>query len=179
MKLRPHHLLCTQGYSGKGYNEGFVENMTAITNYLRSDESVSVEIVLSTDDIFSKCPKMLGVDFCEDNDKIKRFDKKVLMLFMERTPKVITMFKNISPQSILVGFKLLDSVPHDTLINTGLRVLQENKCSFVLANDLKDISENNHVGYLINSDMSFTKHDTKKEIASAIVDKAIAKVRGI
>ena len=25
--LRPHHLLCTQGYSGHGYSEAFVEHM--------------------------------------------------------------------------------------------------------------------------------------------------------
>ena len=25
--LRPHHLLCTQGYSGKGYDENFVAHM--------------------------------------------------------------------------------------------------------------------------------------------------------
>lgn len=81
MKLRPHHLLCTQGYSGKGYDEDFVQNMTAITRCLRSDTTSVVEIVFSTDDICNKCPKMLGVDLCEDNDKVKRFDKKVVDYF--------------------------------------------------------------------------------------------------
>ncbi|MDD7224175.1 MAG: DUF1284 domain-containing protein, partial [Lachnospiraceae bacterium] len=31
--LRPHHLLCTQGYSGKGYSDDFVENMDKIVDY--------------------------------------------------------------------------------------------------------------------------------------------------
>jgi len=77
MKLRPHHLLCTQGYSGKGYDEDFVRNMTAITNYLRNDENAVVDIVFSTDDICAKCPRMLGIDLCKDNAKVKLLDKKV------------------------------------------------------------------------------------------------------
>ena len=55
--------------------------MTVITNRLRSGEDVAVDIVFSTDDICSKCPKMLGVDLCEDNEKVKRFDKKVISYF--------------------------------------------------------------------------------------------------
>ena len=81
MKLRPHHLLCTQGYSGKGYSDEFVENMTAITNLLRSGEDVPIELVFSTDDICAKCPSMLGIDLCEDNEKVNRLDKKVVDYF--------------------------------------------------------------------------------------------------
>lgn len=81
MKLRPHHLLCTQGYSGNGYSSGFVEKMTAITTYLRNDTNALVEIVFSTDDICSKCPNMIGTDLCEDNGKVKCIDKKVIDYF--------------------------------------------------------------------------------------------------
>jgi len=81
MKLRPHHLLCTQGYSGRGYNSDFVENMTAITTYLRNDDNPVVEIVFSTDDICGKCPRMMGEDLCENNEKVKRFDRKVVSYF--------------------------------------------------------------------------------------------------
>lgn len=81
VKLRPHHLLCTQGYSGKGYNDDFIENMTTITNRLRCGENAVADIVFSTDDICGKCPKMLGVDLCENNDKVKNFDRKVITYF--------------------------------------------------------------------------------------------------
>ena len=77
MKLRPHHLLCTQGYSGKGYNNDFVQNMTDITTRLRNETNTVIEIVLSTDDICSKCPSMIDVDLCKDNDEIKQRDKKI------------------------------------------------------------------------------------------------------
>lgn len=77
MKLRPHHLLCTQGYGGKGYNDEFVRNMDAITNWLRSEENAVIDIVFSTDDICAECPRMMGAGYCRDNDKVKSIDEKV------------------------------------------------------------------------------------------------------
>ena len=81
MRLRPHHLLCTQGYSGKGYSPAFVENMNAITAILRTNPETPVDIVFSTDDICAHCPKKLGEDSCERNDKVKRIDQKVIGYF--------------------------------------------------------------------------------------------------
>jgi len=81
MKLRPHHLLCTQGYAGNGYNDAFVQNMTAITNHLRTEANATIEIVFSTDDICTQCPSMLGNNLCKDNAKVKLLDKKVIDYF--------------------------------------------------------------------------------------------------
>jgi len=81
MKLRPHHLLCTQGYSGKGYDNDFVENMTAITTHLRNEANAVVEIVFSSDDICRKCPQMTKDNLCESNEKVIRYDKKVEFYF--------------------------------------------------------------------------------------------------
>lgn len=81
MMLRPHHLLCTQGYSGKGYSDAFVQNMTAITNRLRNEVDVVVNIIFSTDDICAKCPKMIDTGLCKDNDKVESFDKKLIDYF--------------------------------------------------------------------------------------------------
>ncbi|MCL2857292.1 MAG: DUF1284 domain-containing protein [Oscillospiraceae bacterium] len=78
MRLRPHHLLCTQGFSGKGYSPEFVENMRAIVNTLRSNPDTVIEVVFSTDDICECCPKMLGENLCEVNDKVNRLDQKVI-----------------------------------------------------------------------------------------------------
>ena len=46
IKLRPHHLLCTQGYSGKGYSREFVENMTEIVKSIKN-EKVQVQLIFS------------------------------------------------------------------------------------------------------------------------------------
>lgn len=81
MKLRPHHLLCTQSFNGKGYSKSFVENMTAITNQLRNEPDIKIDIVFSTDDICSCCPNMADTDLCKTNDKVKRYDQKVVDYF--------------------------------------------------------------------------------------------------
>lgn len=81
MRLRPHHLLCTQGYSGKGYSSDFVLNMTAVTNRLRKETNVVIDIVFSTDDICEKCPNKLGTDLCRDQAKVKCFDRKIIDYF--------------------------------------------------------------------------------------------------
>jgi len=101
-------------------------------------------------------------------------DMEDMLIFMERTPKIISLFQSLSPQSTLVGFKLLDNVPPDKLIETGFRILLQNKCSFVLANDLRDITSGQHIGYLIDRKKNYTRFSTKADIANAIVSAAIS-----
>lgn len=81
IKLRPHHLLCTQGYSGKGYSEEFVENMNQITRELRSGRPVKIQLVFFTDDLCTCCPHKLDEDVCDTNEKVKRFDRKMIEYF--------------------------------------------------------------------------------------------------
>ena len=81
MDLRPHHLLCTQGYSGKGYDDAFVENMNRVTQILRGGEPVKIHLTCSTDDLCARCPHMLGTDLCSTNEKVKRYDRKVMEYF--------------------------------------------------------------------------------------------------
>ena len=56
MVMRPHHLLCTQGYSGKGYSPEFVRNMDSWVEKLRNREGFRVRITFSTDSLCSCCP---------------------------------------------------------------------------------------------------------------------------
>ena len=72
--MRPHHLLCTQGYSGKGYSDNFVRNMTEIVTVLRSDPNAMVNIRFTTDDLCRCCPAKLTDGVCKDDDKVLRYD---------------------------------------------------------------------------------------------------------
>lgn len=81
MKLRPHHLLCTQGYSGKGYNETFVDNMNRLVKKLRSEERTDIELVFGTDDLCDSCPNKNANDTCETNGKVTSIDQKVIDYF--------------------------------------------------------------------------------------------------
>lgn len=79
IKLRPHHLLCTQGYSGKGYSKEFVENMTEIVKLIKN-EKVQVQLIFSEDDICSKCPNLSENNICK-SDTVNIIDNKVIKYF--------------------------------------------------------------------------------------------------
>ncbi len=92
-----------------------------------------------------------------------------LIIVMKKTPKVISIIKPLQADTILVGFKLLSNVSLDTLIDIGYSLLQKNSCDLVLANDMTQITNDKHVGYLISCDKSFERFETKTQIAEAIV----------
>ncbi len=91
------------------------------------------------------------------------------ILALKQTPKLIGMIKPLQSETILVGFKLLDDVPKEELLDVAHRLLQKNSCDFVLANDLSQIRGEHHVGYLLSPDKSYIRCETKSEIAEAIV----------
>ena len=78
IKLRPHHLLCTQGYAGFGYSDEFVSNMDKVTKLLRSDRNAKVEIVFSTDSLCAYCPSKVSDGICKSDSKVLKYDKGVI-----------------------------------------------------------------------------------------------------
>ena len=102
-----------------------------------------------------------------------------LISHMKRSPKVISCIKEVSPESILVGFKLLSGVPHEELIDVGYRLLQKNNCDFVMANDLREIGNGFHKGYLIHRDKTYDSMNTNEEIAAMIVRRVLEEKEGL
>jgi phosphopantothenate-cysteine ligase len=72
----------------------------------------------------------------------------------------------------------LDHVSHEALIDAAYELLKQNKCDFVLANDLRDITERGHVGYLISADKRCQRLNTKGEIAEAIAEAVLKQKNG-
>ena len=100
-----------------------------------------------------------------------------LVIHMKRSPKVISSIKKLSPESTLVGFKLLSGVPHEELIAVGRGLMEKNDCDFVLANDLKEIGRDHHRGYLIHRDGEYDTMETNEEIADMIARRIMEKER--
>ena len=116
-----------------------------------------------------------AVSNCKNKYNSKKISSEIenLIVCLERTPKIIEIFKKLQPDTVLVGFKLLVDVDEDSLINAAKNLMIKNKCDFVLANDAKNVNENQHIGFLIGADNSAMRLNTKDEIARAIAESVI------
>ncbi len=77
MKLRPHHVLCIQKFTGHGYDETFTERMTKLVDSLRSSPDTVVTLVPVCDDVCGYCPNNCG-GRCRSHDKVERMDREVM-----------------------------------------------------------------------------------------------------
>ena len=71
-------------------------------------------------------------------NKISSYEDN-LVIVLKPTPKIISIIKNLSPSTYLVGFKLLDGVSKEELIEVAKRLQNKNNCDLVVANDLSNI----------------------------------------
>ncbi|MFC3932276.1 phosphopantothenate--cysteine ligase [Streptococcus dentapri] len=92
------------------------------------------------------------------------------VLFLTKTPKVISQIVEWNPNIKLIGFKLLVDVPHEELIEVARESLIKNKADYILANDLKDIQAHQHIGYLVSKTEEI-RANTKEDIAQLILER--------
>ena len=90
------------------------------------------------------------------------------VLFLKQTPKIISQVKKWNPNICLIGFKLLVDVSKEKLLTVARGSLTKNQAEIIVANDLSDISDNQHRAYLVKIN-SVIKADTKEEIAQQLV----------
>ena len=92
-----------------------------------------------------------------------------LVIVLKPTPKIISIIKNLSPSTYLVGFKLLDGVSKEELIEVAKKLRDKNKCDLVVANDLESIRQGNHSAYIIDKDNNIEEANGKDEIAKKLI----------
>lgn len=99
-----------------------------------------------------------------------------LVILLEKTPKVISMLRELAPHAVIVGFKLLDHVSKEELLDTAYHLLQANRCDFVLANDMTTVNSPLHCGFLLDERRNCVEYQGKNEIACGIAAAVRAKV---
>lgn len=92
------------------------------------------------------------------------------LILLEPTPKILSMFRKLSSDVTIVGFKLLSGVTREKLFAVAENLMRQNDCDYVLANDYNDIRGDSHIGYLIEKNGNFTRYATKQEIACGIAE---------
>jgi phosphopantothenate-cysteine ligase len=100
-----------------------------------------------------------------------------LVIVMEPAPKIISLFHPLAPHALLVGFKLLDNVSREDLINAASKLLEKNHCAFVLANDARDIHNDTHIAYLVDRDRRVQRFEDKCGIARGIAENITEKLK--
>jgi phosphopantothenate-cysteine ligase len=90
-------------------------------------------------------------------------------MLLEKTPKIISHIKKWNSNVILFGFKLLSGVSKDHLLKIAREKLAETQADYIVANDLSNIKNGQHLAYMIDQNQQIQLH-TKQEIAEKILE---------
>ena len=91
----------------------------------------------------------------------------IQVLFLKKTPKIISLVKKWNPDIRLIGFKLLVDVSKEELLETARASLIKNQAEIIVANDLTEISNQEHKAYLVGKE-TVTQAQSKEEIAQLL-----------
>ena len=97
----------------------------------------------------------------------------VQVLFLKKNPKIISLVKAWNPSIHLIGFKLLVDVSREHLIQIARESLEKNQADLIVANDLTQISSEQHKAYLVEKN-SFQTATSKQEIADLLLKKILS-----
>ncbi len=106
----------------------------------------------------------------EDNSGKMSSYQPHLMTMLTLTPKVIGKIKKFDPEVKLVGFKLLDGVSKEKLLEVATNLRNKNNADYIVANDLSKIGGGKHWAMIVGKDGIVCECQTKKQIAKAIED---------
>ena len=110
IKLRPHHLLCLQGYEGKGYDDCFTKNMDKIYNDLNKDYSILFQLKAHNDSICKYCPNKINDFSCITDEKIMAMDNKVVSFFNLEPNKVYNFHDTIRFIKDEITYEIFESI---------------------------------------------------------------------
>lgn len=144
----------------------FIHSMAVsdyMTDYVTTIERIkaSIKNTSNLEEAFS------NIEIITEN-KISSY-KDNLVIVLKQTPKIISIIKDLSPQTYLVGFKLLDGVSKEELISVAKKLRDKNKCDLVVANDLATIRNGEHIAYIIDKNNEIEESHGKDDIAKKLV----------
>lgn len=146
----------------------FIHSMAVsdyMTDYVTTIEKIKESIRKSDniDEAFSNIEIVGG-------SKISSYESN-LVIMLKPTPKIISIIKTLSPSTYLVGFKLLDGVSKEELIDVAKKLRNKNRCDLVVANDLSTIRNGEHIAYIIDKDDVIEESHGKNDIAKKLIRK--------
>lgn len=137
------------------------------TNYITTIEKIKAKIgtTKNIEEAFSNIEPIKANKISSNEDN--------LVIVLKKTPKIISIIKKISPETYLIGFKLLDGVSKKELIEVAKKLRDKNSCDLVVANDLSTIRKGKHIAYIIDKNNNVEKALSKEEIVQKLVRRII------
>lgn len=86
-----------------------------------------------------------------DNTKISSYEPH-LTVKLTLTPKLISRLRELFPEATLIGFKLLENVTKEHLLEVAKKLCIKNNMDYIIANDLHDLRQGTHLSFLVNKD---------------------------
>lgn len=84
-----------------------------------------------------------------DNTKISSYEPN-LTVKLTLTPKLISHLRKWYPNATIVGFKLLENVTKEHLLDVARNLCVKNNVDYIIANDLADLRQGTHLSFLVN-----------------------------
>lgn len=103
----------------------------------------------------------------DNSGKMSSYEPHLMTMF-GLTPKVIGMIKKFDPNVKLVGFKLLDGVSKEELLEVATNLRKKNNADYIVANDLSKIGGGKHWAMIVGEKGIISECESKKEIATEI-----------
>lgn len=101
--------------------------------------------------------------------KIKS-NRKILILKLKPTVKIVDKIKKWDPDVFLVKFKVEANLSKKELIKRAYKSMLHSHADLIVANDLKDMGNGKHKAFIIDVKKNIIKSDTKKEIAMNLLN---------
>ncbi len=76
IRIRPHHVLCIQNFTGKGYDKDFTNNMKNVITMLNNNPDTLIRLFPEEDCLCAECPHNFGG--CHKKEQVRIIDKKML-----------------------------------------------------------------------------------------------------
>ncbi|MCL1808961.1 MAG: hypothetical protein FWG42_04225 [Clostridiales bacterium] len=152
-------LQALKSQSGEENRADVVIHASAVGDYLADFsfllEDVAEELYAKLSDLKSATDILAVLEnpACklDDSSKISSYQKN-LTVKLGLTPKIIARLREWYPDSLLIGCKLLESVPKEELFDVAAHLCERNGMDYILANDLADLRAGKPERYLVAKD---------------------------
>ena len=133
----------------------------------------SVKIACERGNISAVVHAMAVLDYVPESSIAtkKASDEEFWDIRLIRTPKVISIIRDLIPEALMIGFKLEAGVEDDELLRRAGVSLDTYGLDMVVANDIDRISSDRHEALFVGpGDKILGRAETKVEIAQTITE---------